>query len=211
MYAYVVTTPASPIFTVCLSPCRYWLARRNKYKTSILFCDDCTNSSSLVQAAIDANSGEIRPQVTVSYQGTPTHGFYQWVNFTALGGSEAYDCDLIQVSIDVIVSLGPSVSSGLNVQRNTELPFEVSFEEGQFPIDTVVVITVGSASTGATVEVFRGNIDEMIQTNQDVYIRGTDLDGVSGFAYTTTGHDYAVFGASCDQAPESGAIELFEW
>ena len=190
--------------------CRHWLARPSKYKKSIVFADDCVYSSTLVQTAIDANSGNVKPEVSITFQGTPTHGFYEWVNFTAVGGAEAYSCN----TVDVAVTTVSSKEFGLKKQivRLASDPFEVTFIDGEFPTDTEVVVHVGSADTVEPIEVYRGNIYDMIQSSSDVYIRGTDLDAVSGFAYTSLSSDaHAVFGPSCDAAPQSDDVQFFEW
>ena len=37
--------------------------------------------------------------MSITYQGTPTHGFYEWSNFRAIGGDEAFNCAMLQVRV----------------------------------------------------------------------------------------------------------------
>ena len=148
--------------------------------------------------------------MSITYQGTPTHGYYEWVNITAVGGDEAYNCDVVDVSINIDIS---SNLFGKHIKLTKKLsePFETVFQEGQYPVDTMVSVTIASQNSTENYELFNGNIQEMIESNYDLFIRGTDLSGSSGFGYVCESHMYAHFGTTCDSAPDSGFINIVEW
>ena len=77
--------------------------------------------------------------------------------------------------------------------------------------------------TGATVEIdvssvgglwrplWSSSIQQMISTNNDVYIRGTDIGAGNGFGYVST--SYNDFGLGCNQMPvdNSNILASIEW
>lgn len=101
----------------------------------------------------------------------------------------------------------------LALTRGATDPFEVVFEEGMFPQDTDVIVEVTSADNSETYTLFTGNIQEMIDSASDVYIRGTDLNGINGFAYTSGAHNLfpASQRAECENYPQEGADTVKEW
>ena len=58
-----------------------------------------------MELAIANAMGEIKREVSITYQGTPTHGFYEWSNFTAIGGDEAFNCVTLQVRVIDFISI----------------------------------------------------------------------------------------------------------
>ena len=184
---------------------RYWLARPDKYKTSIISNDDTTGSSNLVEVAINYNMGEIKREVAITYQGTPTHGFYEWVNVTAVGGDEAYNCDFIDITIQIVSQIYGVLSNS----KYSE-PFETVFQEGEYPIESTVSVLVGSEGSDMT-EIYNGNVQNMIENNLDQHIRGSS-EGSSGFAYIYEADLHPMFGPSCDSPSDnSDDILLVQW
>ena len=105
-----------------------------------------------------------------------------------------------------------SVSTGfqdLDYSSVFSTPFETIFTEGQYPVESTVLVEV-SPDGFAWYESYMGVIQDMIETNEDLNMRGTAL-GQNGFAYLANGDSHNLFGPSCDQAPEEGYISIIAW
>ena len=161
--------------------------------------------------AIEANSGQLKREVTVAFQGTPTHGYYEWVNYTnALYGDDAYRCD----TVDVQITVGSSFAEPRAVLYRGTDPVAVTFVEGQYPPEADVTVAVTSSANGQWYTLYNGNIQDMIDSAADVYVRGTDLNGINGFAYTAGAHDVTPEPprAVCENAPLVAEVDTIrEW
>ena len=201
-------------FSCILNPswtCSFWNARPQKYKRSIIFADDCTASSTFVDTAILANTGQLKREVTISFQGTTTHGYYEWVNFTnALYGEDAYRCEPVDVTYSLTID---SAQVHRVLRWRASEPFEVTFLEGEFPPDADVTLEVSSAENSEVYTLYTGNIQEMIDSAADLYVRGTDLNGINGFAYTSGEHNLfpGAERAECENFPLGGFDTIKEW
>ena len=164
-----------------------------------------------MDTAILANTGQLKREVTISFQGTTTHGYYEWVNFTnALYGDDAYRCDPVDVTYSLTVD---SAQITRVLRSRASEPFEVTFLEGEFPPDADVTLEVSSAENSEVYTLFTGNIQEMIDSAADVYVRGTDLNGINGFAYTSGEHNLfpGTERAECENFPLGDFDTIEEW
>ena len=183
---------------------RHWLARPDKFKPNVIYVDD-SPSSTVVQTAIEANRGDIKREVTIAVQGSCRHGYYTWEEFTAVGGRDGLNCTEIVIRIEM-----PSEGLYWDTTLGT-----VTFPEGEFTPETDVVIMARGANQWQ--ELYQGNIQDMIETNLDLYVRGNgpdinDIDEMPsgwGFAYIST--EYNVFGEDCNTPPTSGYLHLVIW
>ena len=173
---------------------RYWLARPDVYKNNFFSTDD-SERSILVDLAIQGNLGEIPREVSVSHQGTTTHGYYYWEGFEALGGNDAYKCTAIKLRYSVISESCGTQQALTDIETLTT----VDFAEGQFCQDADVLLEVSSEGS-EWLDLYFNNIQDMIDNHMDVYVRGTDLENGTGFAYVS--QEYDDFTESCDNPPQ---------
>ncbi len=181
----------------------YWLGRPDVYKVNVISVDDF-ESSNVVDVAIQANMGMIPRQTSVSFQGNTRDGFYEWVNAQAVGGSEGYECQNIQVRYAV------EYDGQQLFQQASQLAdsWTVVFAEGDYPKEAHVVVEVLTPSV-EWVELYNANILQMITNNQDVYVRGSDQGNKHGFVYVS--EQYNLFGDDCITPPDDGYIEMVSW
>ena len=82
------------------------------------------------------------------------------------------------------------------------------FIEGQYPHDATYSISVGS--DGGPLQVLAtGSIQALLVASQDLYVRGTDLNGANGFAYTS--YKYNLCASSCSDSNVVGYIDYLNW
>ena len=179
----------------------YWLRRPNLYKLNILYIDDDV-SSSLVDIAIRANGGYYKPSVSITHQGNPRSGFLQWDGFRSKGGRDGLQCSEGEVSYRV-------VQTGRSTQWK-DFPSDgiLSFEQQQYPKVAKLDVRVSSSGSNEWHPLYNGNIDAMIKSNLDLYLRTRSSSSVKGFAYVSSTYNH--FGDNCDSIP-SGTINSVQW
>ncbi|ELU00255.1 hypothetical protein CAPTEDRAFT_217638 [Capitella teleta] len=187
----------------------YWAARPDKFKVNEIHVDDAVASSTLVQTAIQSAKSEINREVSIAFQGNSKDGYYIWDGqFSTIGGEDGMQCSLpIQVRYRV-TSTSYVINEDWTPINNKE---EVVFTEGQFPEDAMVMVEVsGRELEGEWLVLYKGNVQEMIESNQDLYLRGANLENrEGGFAYTS--YNYNVFGNACDEVPTEDYLEILSW
>lgn len=167
---------------------RYWLARPGLFKPNIVYVDDSTEYSTIVSTAIEANMGEIPREATISFQGNTRNGFYYWeTSFSAEGGDEGLYCD--NISVRFLISSDPEPITD---------PI-VTLQEGFYPPGTEITIEVTSQDADDWYELGTFDIDSTIDSHLDMYVRGDDLGGGSGFAYVSQRYNH--FGPECGELP----------
>lgn len=212
---------------------RYWVARPNLYKPNIIYSDDSVKSSTIVDTAIEANLGQIKPEVAVTYQGSPQTGFYEWFEGEITGAEEATMCE--EITGRFIIS---SQEYGIqDIFYFKDLP-ELVITKGSYPPDAQVLIDVtqmldveddddydemgntGNDTDTTAVErgnvivvwhrLYENNIDFMIEENLDLYVRGgVSLKDGKHFGYIST--KYNLFGETCTLPPYTGFENILYW
>ncbi len=150
----------------------FWLSRPDTHKLNVILVDDF-RSSTIVQHAISTNTGLMTRKMSMTFIGSPL-----------TGGSSVrvwFSCPQVQVSY-LIVSRdeGKAITWSSIYQGDT-----ITFEEGQFPMDSYVIICVGSIY-GKWYQLYTGNLQQWIDTNLDLYIRGSETRSGHGLAYISS-------------------------
>ena len=65
---------------------------------------------------------------------------------------------------------------------------EYFFQEGAFPVDSTLTVSVASAGS-AWHQLFTAVIQDLIHNNTDLYLRGSDLGASRGFAYVSESYN----------------------
>ena len=175
----------------------HWLARPQLYKVNIIYVDDI-ESSTIVDTAIKANLGQIPRQVTIAFQGNARDGYLKWNGYQTTGGADGLSCSSVLARYQVTSATYslPGEDSWTNLaSKNT-----ISFSEGQYPADARVILQV-SIDNQNWVNIFEDNIQSMITTTRDIYLRGSNQGNGTGFAYLS--ERYNVFGESCTAYPQN--------
>ncbi|CAH1795823.1 unnamed protein product, partial [Owenia fusiformis] len=180
-----------------------WLARPGIYKNNIIYIDSF-QSSTLVQTAIKGNLGEIPRQVTIANQGNLRDGYLRWEGFRALDGDEGHICDTTTTSYSIVSLTSGTLKDAVPIPSQTSL----NLREGEFPIDSDIVISVTGAGANDWFELYRANINTMVLETRDLFIRGTDLGDGAGFAYIDDNYD--TFGEDCVTEP-IGVVNIVRW
>ena len=175
------------------------------YKPNIIYVDDF-GSTTLVDWAIRANMGMLMRQARVVFQGSCRDGFYEWVDFQAIGGDEI--CGGIDTRYIVKSATGEVLRQG-EKSTESEEKWSVTFEEGDYPTDAEVGVQVSLPVIG-WFEVSSTNIQSLIESGNDLFIRGNEGNG-GGFIYTS--YEYDLFGEDCSTRPDNDAnfIDMFVW
>ena len=184
----------------------FWLARPNIYRVNTIDADDFP-SSTFVATAIEANCGNIVREVTVAFQGNSQDGYYTWNGYQTEGGTSAFNCSVVLARYQLISQ--QFSLDGLWVELTSKT--KISFQKGYYPRDTDFLLQVTSSGLGNWMTIYRNNVHNMITANEDLYLRGTDLDNLHGFAYASL--EYNVFGKSgdCHNIPTSDYLNLVMW
>ena len=179
----------------------YWLRRPKLYKLNVVYADDDI-SSSVVDIAIRANAGYYKPSVSITHQGNPRSGFYEWDGFKTKGGRDGLQCSEGIVSYRI-------VQTG-QFSNWTAFPNDgiLSFHQQQYPTDARVEIQVKSTGTNKWYPIYDGNIDTMVENNRDVYLRTRSSENGKGFAYVSSIYNH--FGVNCDSIP-NGTVNSIRW
>ena len=183
---------------------RHWIARPDLYKPNIIGTDDFL-SSTFVQTAISANSGDISREVTIAHQGNPMNGYYVWDhNYATSGGDAGLGCPGVDVQYSITDQSVP-LDGGVIEQMGL-----LDIAEGQYPPSALCQIDVSSDNSG-WIHLWTTNISYLFDNTLDVYIRGTDMGDASGFAYISTNYDD--YGQNCTVPPVDGSSVLayMEW
>ena len=171
---------------------RHWAARPNLYRINVVYLD-VTSVTTFVETAIQANRGEIPREVTLAFQGNPRDGFYEWDGLETIGGADGLSCSTGFARYRI--RNGAVITRDWTAFENKSV---LNLQEGQFPAGSTVEVEVGGDQNN-WFSLFSGNIQNMIQTNQDLYLRVAITDGTSGFGYMDS--EYDLFGDDCEDLP----------
>lgn len=180
---------------------KHWLARPLTYKPNIIYVDDGVNSSDIVTTAILANLKLINRQVTLTFQGSGTNGFYKWFMGTAYGQTGRVFCDAIITRFVIL-------SKSANIERIVTSA-EVTIEENQYPADAKVHVQVSLPSSSTWFHIYSNDIITLINNQLDLYIRGNQFSKhkhICGFAYIS--RSYNLFSRDCKTPPSTGYDNL---
>ncbi len=174
---------------------KHWLSRPNQYKANVLLVADF-QTSTLVESAIRFASEQIGKQVSVSYVGSPIMGY--------TGIRSWFSCPPVLASY-MIVSRdeGQVIIWESLMERET-----ASFYEGQFPMDAMIFLSVGSAS-GKWFQIHSGNVQHWLDEGLDYYIRGTESRTGRGRAYISHHHNDITW--TCLSFPQLPLLNKIIW
>ena len=180
---------------------RYWLARPGRYMVNIINTDH-TTSSKLVDIMIQANMGQIPREVSISFQGNTRDGFYEWSELETTGGKDGLNCQTGKVRYQIKHN-----DTAHQVWRAINNKTSITLQESQFKHSAAIDIQVGTDGTN-WYPLFSHNIQSMIASNLDIYIRVADLGSNHGFGYVS--RSYNLYGANCQDLP-SNAEHSVRW
>ena len=172
-----------------------WISRSSRYKCNIILVSDF-QTSTVVHSAIAHALGLVRKEVSVSFVGSPLVGY--------TGVRSWFSCPPVLTSYMII-----SRDEGKVIMWSSLMEKEtVSFYEGQFPMDAMVFISVGSAS-GKWYQLYSGNIQHWIDKGLDFYIRGTESRTGRGRAYIS--YNYNDITWTCLSFPKQPPLNNIVW
>ena len=178
---------------------RYWAARPNLYRLNVVYLD-VTSATNFVDIAIQVNRGEIPREVTLAFQGNPRDGFYKRDGFETTGGADGLSCSTGFARYRI--RNGAVITRDWTTFKNKSV---LNLQEGHFPAGSTVELEV-SGDHNNWFSLFLGNIQNMIQTNQDLYLRVAITNHTSGFGYMDS--EYDLFGDNCGDMPSDADYQV---
>ena len=157
---------------------------------------DAFRTSHVVELAVKANLGQIRREVTVTHQGSPIIGARDLRGYFSCPGV---------ILAHVVVSRDEARVVTWNKISEGEV---VRFQEGQFPMDSTLVLCVGTV-WGVWLQLYSGNIQRFISETRDLYVRGSESRSGKGLAYVSDRYD--AIGHSCKEGIPHGVLNATVW
>lgn len=107
----------------------------------------------------------------------------------------AYNCPATDVAY-VIVSKDENkvVASALLNECGS-----VEIKENQYPMDAILFVYV-SSKNGFWRQLFSGNVQKLIELEEDLYVRSTEAQSGDGYAYISK--EYDTYAISCSTLPK---------
>ena len=174
---------------------RAWVSRPSLYKCNIILVSDF-QTSTVVDSAISFALGLVLKEVSVSFVGSPLMGYE--------GIRSWFSCPPLLTSYMII-----SRDEGKVIMWSSLMEKETaSFYEGQFPMDAMMFISVGSVS-GKWYQLYSGNIQHLIDDGLDFYIRGTESRTGRGRAYISYNYNDVTW--TCISFPEQPLLNNVVW
>ena len=102
-------------------------------------------------------------------------------------------------------------NSRFDVLKESSQTLTLWTQEGGFPLDSEVTVSVASISSDWHV-LYRAVIQDLIENSSDLYVRGVDRNGANGFAYVSG--NYALRNSYfpwCGVPPEDGYLAIVNW
>lgn len=184
-----------------LSRIRRWLARPGRFRVNVLSIElwpshTCLTPCDVASVAALANAGLVRRAITLRHAGNPLSG--------STGFRSLFSCPEVLVTYVVASRDEGRVVTWNKLSEGQE----VSFEEDEYPMDSNVVVSIVTV-WNRWVQLYADNIQRLIETGSDLYVRGTESRAGTGFAYIS--HSAHARGHSCRGGIPSDVLNQVRW